>query len=156
MWTESQKVHETNNFNPCNPSKTDWTTGVQFPEGAMMAIFFFFFCHRIQTGSRAHPASYPMSTGVKLSTHLQPVPRLRVRGAVSALPQYIFMAWCLVKHGDNFTCLLLMIIHLFCATLLLSLSLVVVSDFVCCFVHTWCFSSGCWSLYCGFPPSRSS
>jgi len=25
-----------------------------------------------------------------------------MRGAIPPLPQY-FMAWCLVKHGDNFT-----------------------------------------------------
>jgi hypothetical protein len=24
-------------------------------------------------------------------------------GAISPLPQYVFMAWCLVKHRDNFT-----------------------------------------------------
>jgi hypothetical protein len=26
-----------------------------------------------------------------------------MRGAVPPLPQYAFMAWCLVKHRDNFT-----------------------------------------------------
>jgi hypothetical protein len=26
-----------------------------------------------------------------------------MRGAVPPLPQYVFMAWCLVKHGDSFT-----------------------------------------------------
>jgi hypothetical protein len=35
----------------------------------------------------------PLSLGVK---------RLG-RGAVPPLPQYVFMAWCLVKHRDNFT-----------------------------------------------------
>jgi hypothetical protein len=25
-------------------------------------------------------------------------------GAIPPLPQYVFMAWCLVKHRDNFTC----------------------------------------------------
>jgi hypothetical protein len=29
-----------------------------------------------------------------------------MRGAIPSLPQYAFMAWCLVKHGDNFTCFL--------------------------------------------------
>jgi hypothetical protein len=28
-----------------------------------------------------------------------------MRGAIHPLPQYIFMAWCLVKHRDNFTLL---------------------------------------------------
>jgi hypothetical protein len=26
-----------------------------------------------------------------------------MRGSVPPLPQYVFMAWCLVKHRDNFT-----------------------------------------------------
>jgi hypothetical protein len=26
-----------------------------------------------------------------------------MHGAVPPLPQYVFMAWCLVKHRDNFT-----------------------------------------------------
>jgi hypothetical protein len=26
-----------------------------------------------------------------------------MRGAIPLLPQYAFMAWCLVKHRDNFT-----------------------------------------------------
>jgi hypothetical protein len=28
-----------------------------------------------------------------------------MRGAIPPLPQYVFMAWCLVKHRDNFTLL---------------------------------------------------
>jgi hypothetical protein len=30
-----------------------------------------------------------------------------MHGATPPLPQYVFMAWCLVKHGDNFTFLLI-------------------------------------------------
>jgi len=26
-----------------------------------------------------------------------------MRGAIPPLPQYVFMAWCLVKHMDSFT-----------------------------------------------------
>jgi hypothetical protein len=26
-----------------------------------------------------------------------------MRGAILPLPQYVFMAWCLVKHRNNFT-----------------------------------------------------
>jgi hypothetical protein len=69
--------------------------------------------HRVQTGSGAHPASYPTGTGgsfpgvkrrgVKLTTHLHLVPRLRMRGDIYPLPLYIFMESCLVKHRDNFT-----------------------------------------------------
>jgi hypothetical protein len=29
-------------------------------------------------------------------------------GAISPLPQYVFMEWCLVKHRDNFNFFLLM------------------------------------------------
>jgi hypothetical protein len=32
-----------------------------------------------------------------LTTHLHLVPRSRMRGALLPLPQYAFMAWCLVK-----------------------------------------------------------
>jgi hypothetical protein len=39
---------------------------------------------------------------VKLTTHLHLVPS-RMRGAIPPLPQYVFMAWCLVQHRDNFT-----------------------------------------------------
>jgi hypothetical protein len=55
--------------------------------------------HRVQTVSGAYPASYPMGTkgslpGSKAATaHLRPVPRSRMRGAISPLPQYAFMAW---------------------------------------------------------------
>jgi hypothetical protein len=70
--------------------------------------------HHIQNGSGAHPASYPMGTRgsfpggksgryVKLTTHLHLVPKSRIRGAIPPLPQHVCMAWCLVKHKDNFT-----------------------------------------------------
>jgi hypothetical protein len=65
--------------------------------------------HRDQNGSGAHPASSPMGTrgsfpgGVKLTTYLHLVQRSRMSGAIPPFPQYIFMAWCLVKHRDNFT-----------------------------------------------------
>jgi hypothetical protein len=26
-----------------------------------------------------------------------------MRGAIPAIPQYVFMAWCIVEHRDNFT-----------------------------------------------------
>jgi len=34
-------------------------------------------------------------------------------GAVTSLPQYVFMAWCLFKHRDNFTFILQSILLLF-------------------------------------------
>jgi len=41
--------------------------------------------------------------GVKLTTHLHLVPRSRMCGILPPFPQYVLMAWCLVKHRDNFT-----------------------------------------------------
>jgi hypothetical protein len=62
--------------------------------------------HRVQKGSGAHPASYPMGTrgsfpGVNRTgyeaDHSSP--------SSAEVSQYVFMAWCLVKHRDNFTLL---------------------------------------------------
>jgi len=39
---------------------TDWTTGAQFPAEVIMGYFSLY--HRVQTGSGAHQASYPMGT----------------------------------------------------------------------------------------------
>jgi hypothetical protein len=65
--------------------------------------------HRLQNDSGFHPASYPMGTRVSFSgvkrrereaDHSPP----RSKNAWSYAPtQYAFMAWCLVKHRDNFT-----------------------------------------------------
>jgi hypothetical protein len=79
-------------------------SGIQFLAG----VGNFSLHHHIQNGSGAHLASYPMGTralslGVKLTTHLHLVPRSRLHGAIPPLPQYVFIAWCLVKHRDNFT-----------------------------------------------------
>jgi hypothetical protein len=43
--------------------------------------------------------------GVKLTTHLQLVPRLKNAWKYASTPHYAFMAWCSVKkeHRDNFT-----------------------------------------------------
>jgi hypothetical protein len=41
--------------------------------------------------------------GVKLTTHFHLVPRSRMRGDIPPVPQYVFLAWCLVQHRDNFT-----------------------------------------------------
>jgi hypothetical protein len=72
--------------------------------------------HRVQNGSGVHLASYSTSTRGSFPSGkaagawgwpLHLVPRSRMRGAIPPLPQYIFMAWCLVKHRDNFTFTLL-------------------------------------------------
>jgi len=46
------------------------------------------------------PGALPLGVkppGVNLTSHLHLVPRSRMRGAILPLPQYVFMAWCLVK-----------------------------------------------------------
>jgi hypothetical protein len=76
-------------------------TGVKFPAGAMIGFFLF------ATVSR--PALWPTKPhiqwvpafsspefsdrGVKLTTHLHLMPRLRMRGTIPPLPQYVFRAW---------------------------------------------------------------
>jgi hypothetical protein len=58
--------------------------------------------------------SYPLGTGgfylgsksgldVKVIIHLHLVPRLGMRGAISPLPEYVFIVWYLNKYRDNFT-----------------------------------------------------
>jgi hypothetical protein len=42
---------------------TGWTAGVRFPAGVRDISL----RHSVQTGSGAHPASYPMGTGVSFS-----------------------------------------------------------------------------------------
>jgi hypothetical protein len=53
--------------------------------------------HRVQNGSGVHPACCPMGTRSSF-------PGCKAAGAWSytSTPQYVFMAWCLVKHRDNF------------------------------------------------------
>jgi len=40
---------------------------------------------------------------VKLTIHFLLVSSSRLRGAIPPPPQYVFIAWYLVKHRDNFT-----------------------------------------------------
>jgi hypothetical protein len=47
---------------------------------------------------------------VKLTTHLHLVPRWKNAWSYTSTPQYVFMAWCLVKHRDNFTFTLLLLV----------------------------------------------
>jgi len=37
------------------------------------------------------------------TTHLHLVPRSKNDWRYTSIPQYVFIAWCLVKHRDNFT-----------------------------------------------------
>jgi len=36
-----------------------------------------------------------------VTAHLHLVPRLRMLGAIPPFPQYVFMAWCLIKPEMN-------------------------------------------------------
>jgi hypothetical protein len=79
------------------------SSGVRFPTGAGN----FSLHHLVQNSSGATqpPIEWVRGAvylGVKLTTHLHLVPRSRIRGAIPPLPQYVFMAWWLVKHSDNF------------------------------------------------------
>jgi hypothetical protein len=79
------------------------------PEGAMMDIPL---RHRVQTDSGAHRASYTMGTTssfaggggglssrcLKLTPHLHPMPRLRMRRYIPPFLQYVLMAWYLIKQ----------------------------------------------------------
>jgi hypothetical protein len=90
---------------------------VRFPTGAGN----FSLHHRVQNGSGAHPASYPVVTrgsfawvkllNLNLTNHLHIVSRSKNAWSYTFTPPYVFMAWCLVKHSDNvtFTCCLMFI-----------------------------------------------
>jgi hypothetical protein len=71
----------------------------------------------------AHPYSCPVdivesypgakATGdVKLTTHLYLVPMSRMRGAIYQLPQYVFTAWYLVKHMEDFAVIVKDLLHI--------------------------------------------
>jgi hypothetical protein len=88
---------------------TGWTIGVRFPAGAGN----FSFRHRVHTGSR--PTQPPirwvqdaLSLGVnrpgREADH-SPASSAEVKECEELYlhPQYVFMAWCIVKHRDNFT-----------------------------------------------------
>jgi hypothetical protein len=79
---------------------------VRFPAGAGN----FSLHHRVQNGSGAYPASYPMGTrgsfpgesgrGVKLTTHLHLLPRSKNERSYTSIPHCTFMAWCSVKAQE--------------------------------------------------------
>jgi hypothetical protein len=88
----------------------DWMIGIRFLKGAGN----FSLRHHVHTDSGAHPASYPMGIGVSspggkaAGAWGWPLASIysrgqRMRGAILSLPNYIFMAWCLVKHRESFT-----------------------------------------------------
>jgi hypothetical protein len=81
---------------------------VRFPAGAGN----FSLHHRVQTGSGAHPPFCPMDTrgsfsgrkaacGVKLTTHLRLMPRSRMHGAISTLPNTSSWRGALLSTGTT-------------------------------------------------------
>jgi hypothetical protein len=81
-----------------------WTAGSKF--------FFLLPCPKTDNGSHQAPvqlASQALSarvkqSGVKLTTHLNLLSRLKLCGPVNLIPTYIFMTLCLIKRRDRFTC----------------------------------------------------
>jgi hypothetical protein len=78
--------------------------------------------HHVQTGSGAHLASYSTGTGGSFpegkaaGSWSWSLTSVKCRGqrmhwAIPPLPQYVFMAWCLVKHRENFTFLTLLLFY---------------------------------------------
>jgi hypothetical protein len=79
--------------------------------------------HHVQNGSGAHPASYrrilgALSLGIKRSgceaDHSPPsIAEVKNEWSYTSTPQYVFMAWCLVKHRDNFAITFIFTFYLF-------------------------------------------
>jgi hypothetical protein len=58
-------------------------------------------CRGIQTGSGTNPAFILTGTGQYYSPQYNA--EIKNTWRYTSTPQYVFMAWCLVKHRDNFT-----------------------------------------------------
>jgi hypothetical protein len=99
----------------------DRMNGIRFPAGPGNISL----RHHVQTGSGTHPASYPMGNrgsfrgGEMGAAWKWPLISIwcrgqRMRGAVLPLLQYVIMAWCLVKHREDFTLLYFTFILIWC------------------------------------------
>jgi len=68
--------------------------------GNDVIFFLFTTVSRLALGPTQPPIHWvlggPYSRGMKLTTYLHLVLRLRMCGAVHQFPQYVFMAWCLI------------------------------------------------------------
>jgi hypothetical protein len=80
-----------------------------------------FSLHRVRNGCGAHPASYPMGTrdspwvkrpGREADRSPPFSAKVKMRGAISPLPQYAFMAWCSVKKDTVTTLPFLLSVNL--------------------------------------------
>jgi hypothetical protein len=88
---------------------TVWAVRVQFPAGAGIYPL----RHRLCTPSGAHPVSYPMGTRIfsqevkaaGRETDHSPPSSAEIKNAWSytSTPPYVFIVWCLIKHGCVFT-----------------------------------------------------
>jgi hypothetical protein len=54
-------------------------------------------------GTRGSFLGVKVAQDLKMTTHSHVAPRLIMLGAIPPLPQYVFMAWGLIKHRDSFT-----------------------------------------------------
>jgi hypothetical protein len=94
---------------------TGWTTRVQF-----RAWKYFSPRHNVQTGSRAHPASYPVDTEfLPRKREVNNSSPLRMRGAIppSSPTIYVCMPWCLDKNrGKNLFHFLQNALNVCCST----------------------------------------
>jgi hypothetical protein len=89
---------------------TPCTLSSRFDSRRGLGIFLFTTASRTALGltqPRIQWVPGALSLGVKWLgrevDHIHLVPRSRIRGAIPILPHYVFMAWFLVKHKDNFT-----------------------------------------------------
>jgi hypothetical protein len=83
--------------------------GVRFRQA--LGIFIFTTASRPALGPTQPPILWvpdALSLGIKLTTHLHLVQRSRNAWSYTTLPQYVFIAWCLVKfrHNTTFTYLM--------------------------------------------------
>jgi hypothetical protein len=69
-----------------------------------LGIFLFTSASRPPLGATQPPIQWlpgALSLGVKLTTHLHLVPRSRMHGAISPLPQYAFIVRCSQANNQN-------------------------------------------------------
>jgi hypothetical protein len=87
-----------------------WMTVFRFPRGTMKELLFTT-ASRPSLQSTQSPIQWvpgnlslgQSGRGVKLTIYLHLAPRSRMYGTIPPLPQYVFIALCLVKHRDDFT-----------------------------------------------------
>jgi hypothetical protein len=80
-----------------------WTTGVQSPAGPTMGFFLFSTASRPVLEPTQPPIQWIPWLG-READHSAPFSaEVKNAWSYSPTPQYFFMAWYLVKHGDNFS-----------------------------------------------------